>query len=64
MIAWKSAVVRAARDLSCRLTSKTVRRSLARAIERTRAESQDRAFLATKPGRFCGPLPARRVTDD
>ncbi len=55
MIAWHGAFARTAGRLSRRLGSLWVRRSLARAIRRTRAESQDRAFLATRPGRLYEP---------
>lgn len=50
MIVWNGVFARTARRLSRRFDSMRLRRSLARSIQRTRAESQDRAFLATKPG--------------
>lgn len=55
MIAWKSALARTARHVCCRFTSIRIPRSLERAISQTRAQSLDRAFLATKPGRFFDP---------
>ena len=55
MIAWQGAFARTARRLSRRVDSMRLRRSLARAIRRTRAESQDRAFLATRPGGLYEP---------
>ena len=51
----KDFLFRIAARVSDYITLITLRRSLQREMERTRAESQDRAFLATKQGRLNAP---------